>query len=118
MRADRRIEIERTKIGLEKQEAAIKKQLKKAKTFGETELEMERSQLAWNAEDAKIMLANETVLDEHVTKWLTKKKKEINDRRKLDYCGPGSRKISPSPSSVQQTVSPTRNGLPPVGRRG
>ncbi|KAE8799658.1 hypothetical protein D1007_24904 [Hordeum vulgare] len=65
MRAERRLRIERKKIELEKQEAAIKWELQKAKTFEETELEKERLQLAHGAEDVKIMLADKSVLDEH-----------------------------------------------------
>jgi hypothetical protein len=68
---------------LEKQQAAIKWEVEKAKTFGDIELEKERLQLARDAEDARIMLADETLLDEHAKKWLADKKKEINDRR--DY---------------------------------
>ncbi|KAE8769979.1 hypothetical protein D1007_58349 [Hordeum vulgare] len=41
-RAERGLEIEREKIELEKQEAGIKWELEKAKTFGEIELENER----------------------------------------------------------------------------
>ncbi|KAE8785382.1 putative oxidoreductase [Hordeum vulgare] len=81
MRGERRLEIEREKIELEKQEAAIKWELKKAKTFEEIELEKERLQLARYTKDAKIMLADESVLDEHAKKCLAEKNKEINDRR-------------------------------------
>jgi hypothetical protein len=83
-RAEKKLEIEREKIELEKQEAAIKWKLEKAKTFGEMELEKERLQLARDAEDAKIMFADETLLDEHAKKWLADKKKEINDRREYE----------------------------------
>ena len=38
-------------------------------------------QLARGAEDARIMLADDTLYDEHVKKWLTDKKMEINDRK-------------------------------------
>ncbi|KAE8808684.1 putative oxidoreductase [Hordeum vulgare] len=41
-RVERRLEIEKEKINLEKKEAAIKWELQKAKTFGEIELEKER----------------------------------------------------------------------------
>jgi hypothetical protein len=78
-RAEKKLEIEREKIELEKQQAAIKWELEKAKTFGDIELEKERLQLARDAEDARIMLADETLLDEHAKKWLADKK-EINDR--------------------------------------
>ncbi|KAE8804714.1 hypothetical protein D1007_19271 [Hordeum vulgare] len=53
MRAERRLEIEREKIELEKQDAAIKWELQKAKTFGENELKKERLQLSRDAEDTK-----------------------------------------------------------------
>ncbi|KAE8818978.1 hypothetical protein D1007_03183 [Hordeum vulgare] len=64
-RAERRLEIEREKIELEKQDVAIKWELEKAKTFGEIELEKERLQLSRDVKDAKIMLADESTLDEH-----------------------------------------------------
>ncbi|KAE8787486.1 hypothetical protein D1007_38543 [Hordeum vulgare] len=64
-RADKRLEIKSEKIELEKQEAAIEWELEKAKTFGEIKLEKERLQLARDMEDAKIMLADETLLEEH-----------------------------------------------------
>ena len=41
-------------------------------------------QLARDADDAKIMLADETLLDEHVKKLLANKKKEINDHREYE----------------------------------
>ena len=44
----------------------------------------EMLQLAWDGEDARIMLADETLLDEHAKKWLADKKMEINDRRKCE----------------------------------
>ena len=59
----------------------IKWEHEKAKTSVDIELEKERLQLARDAEDAKIMLMDETLLDEHAKKWLADKKKEINDRR-------------------------------------
>ena len=64
---------------MEKQQAAIKWELEKAKTFGDIELEKERLQLSQDVVDAMIMLADETLLDEHVKKWLADKKKKIND---------------------------------------
>ncbi|KAE8770816.1 hypothetical protein D1007_57377 [Hordeum vulgare] len=48
-KAERRLQIEREKIELEKQEAAIKWKFQKAKTFGDTEQEKERLQLSGNA---------------------------------------------------------------------
>ena len=81
-RAEKKLEIEREKIELEKQQAAIKWELEKAKTFGDIELEKERLQLARDAEDARIMLTDETLLDEYAKKWLADKK-EINNHR--DY---------------------------------
>jgi hypothetical protein len=48
------------------------------------ELQKERLQLARDAEDTKIMLVDETILDEHAKKWLADKKKEINDRREYE----------------------------------
>ena len=59
----------------------IEWELEKAKAFEEIEVEKEKFQLARDTEDAKIMLADETFLDEHAKKWLAEKKKEINDRR-------------------------------------
>ena len=38
-RAEKKLEIEREKIGLEKQEATVKWEREKAKTFGEIEFE-------------------------------------------------------------------------------
>ena len=67
-RAEKKLEIGRGKIELEKQQEVIKWELVKAKTFGDIELEKERLQLARNAEDARIMLADETLLDEHAKK--------------------------------------------------
>ncbi|KAE8785569.1 hypothetical protein D1007_40735 [Hordeum vulgare] len=58
MRVERRLEIDREKIELGKQEAAIKWELEKVKTFGEIELEKESKRLA-------------------------EKKKEINNHRAL-----------------------------------
>lgn len=84
IRAEKRLEIEREKIESEMQKAVIKWELEKAMTFGEFELEKERLQLARDAEDAKIMLADETLLDEHAKKWLAHKKKEINDHREYE----------------------------------
>lgn len=49
MRAEERLQIERDKIELKKQEAAIKWELEKAKTFEEIELK-ERLQLARDAD--------------------------------------------------------------------
>lgn len=49
MRAEERLQIEREKIELKKQEAAIKWELEKAKTFEEIELK-ERLQLARDAD--------------------------------------------------------------------
>ncbi|KAE8803602.1 hypothetical protein D1007_20553 [Hordeum vulgare] len=83
-RAERRLEIDREKIELEKKDATIKWELEKAKTFEEIELEKERLQLSCDAEDAKIMLADESTLDEHAKKWLVDKKKEINHCRALE----------------------------------
>jgi hypothetical protein len=54
---------------------------REGKTFGDIKLEKERLQLARDAEDAKIMLADETLLDENAKKWLADKKKEIHARR-------------------------------------
>ncbi|KAE8775427.1 hypothetical protein D1007_52042 [Hordeum vulgare] len=79
-RTEKRLKIERENIDLEKQEAATKWKLEKAKTFREIEFEKERLQLAPDAKDAKIMLADETLLDEHAKKWLADKKKEITHR--------------------------------------
>ena len=67
-RVEKKLEIEREKIELEKQQSAIKWELKKAKTFGDIELEKERLQLARDVNDAKIMLADEILLDEHAKK--------------------------------------------------
>ncbi|KAE8803373.1 hypothetical protein D1007_20722 [Hordeum vulgare] len=83
MRAQRRLEIKRENIDLEKQEVAIKWELEKANAFGEIEFK-ERLQLARDAEGAKIMLAGETVLYEHAKKWLVEKNKEIKNRRTLE----------------------------------
>ncbi|KAE8775868.1 hypothetical protein D1007_51583 [Hordeum vulgare] len=74
---ERRLEIEIEKIELEKQKAAIKWKL-------EIEVKKERLQLARDAENAKVMLTDETFLDEHAKKWLAEKKKEIHDHRTLD----------------------------------
>ncbi|KAE8779065.1 homeobox protein hox1a [Hordeum vulgare] len=41
--------------------------------------EKERLQLVRDVENAKIMLADETLLNEHAKKWFAEKKKEIND---------------------------------------
>ena len=38
--------------------------------------------IARGAEDAKIMLTDGNLLDEHAKKWLVKMKKEINERKK------------------------------------
>ena len=81
-RAEKKLEIEREKIELEKQQAAIKWELEKAKTFGDIELEKERLQLARDAEDARIMLADETLLDEHAKKWLAEK--EFNEHKEYE----------------------------------
>uniref|UniRef100_R7W737 DUF4005 domain-containing protein n=1 Tax=Aegilops tauschii TaxID=37682 RepID=R7W737_AEGTA len=62
-------EVNKENIELEKQDAAIKWELEKVKTFGEIELEKERLQLARDVEDGKIMLAYETLLEEHAKKW-------------------------------------------------
>ena len=43
-----------------------------------------REGLARDAEDARIMLADETLYDEHSKKWLVDKKMEINDHRKYE----------------------------------
>ena len=67
---------------MEKQQAAIKWELEKAKVFGDIELEKERLRFIRDAKDAKIMLTDETVLDEHAKKWLKDNKKEINKRNK------------------------------------
>jgi hypothetical protein len=83
-RAEKKLEIKREKIELEKQEAAIKWELEKTKTFADIELAKERLQFARDAEDARIMLTDETLLDEHAKKWLADKKKEINDRREYE----------------------------------
>ena len=56
------MEIEREKIELKKQQAAIKWELEKANTFGDIEPEKERLQLSRDAEDARIMMADETPL--------------------------------------------------------
>ncbi|KAE8817973.1 hypothetical protein D1007_04331 [Hordeum vulgare] len=80
MRAEKRLEIEREKIELEKEDAVIKWELEKAKPFGVIELEKERLQFARGTEDAKIMLVDGTHLDAHAKKWVAEKK-EINDRR-------------------------------------
>ncbi|KAE8795102.1 hypothetical protein D1007_30044 [Hordeum vulgare] len=82
-RVERRLEIEREKTELEKQEAAIKWELQKVNTFEEIELEKERLQLSRDVEDAKILLVDESTLDEYAKKWLAEKK-EINDRRALE----------------------------------
>ena len=58
----------RVEIELEKSEAAIKWEMEKAQTFGEIELENKRLQLARDAEDATIMLTDESTLDEHAKK--------------------------------------------------
>ena len=39
-------------------------------------------QLVGDVEDARIMLADETLYDEHSKRWLVDKKMKINDRRK------------------------------------
>ena len=41
-------------------------------------------QLALDAEDVMIMLAGETLYDEHAKKWLVDEKMEINGRRKYE----------------------------------
>ncbi|KAE8814036.1 putative oxidoreductase [Hordeum vulgare] len=87
MRVGRRLEIEKEKIELEKQDATIKWELKKANTFGEIELEKERLQLAWDTKDVKIMLADETHLNAQAKKWDAEKKKEINYRRVQEAAG-------------------------------
>ena len=69
---------------MKKQQTAIKWKLEKTKTFGDVELEKERLQLARDTEDAKIMLADKTLLGGHTKKWPVDKKKEINDRREYD----------------------------------
>ena len=66
---------------MEKKETFLKWELEKAKTLGEIELEKERLQLARDVNDVKIMLADETLLDEHAKKWLVGIKKEINEGR-------------------------------------
>ena len=71
---EKKLELEREKIELEKQEAMIKWKLEKAKTFGDIELEKERLQLARGEEDARIILVDEPLLDEHAKKWLVDKK--------------------------------------------
>ncbi|KAE8796060.1 hypothetical protein D1007_29104 [Hordeum vulgare] len=68
-----RLEIKREKIELEKHEMTMKWGLEEAKTFGKIELEKERLQLARNAEDKNILLANEILLNEHAKKWLAEK---------------------------------------------
>ena len=80
-RAEKKLKIEREKIELEKQQTAIKWELEKATSIGDIELENERLQLARDAKDERIILADETLLDEHAKKWLADKKKEITDRR-------------------------------------
>ncbi|KAE8775883.1 hypothetical protein D1007_51604 [Hordeum vulgare] len=83
-KTETQLQIEREKTELEKQEGAIKWELQKAKTFGDIELEKDRLQLSHDAEDAKIMLADEFTLNEHAKKWLVGRKKETNDRRALE----------------------------------
>nr|XP_020180899.1 keratin, type I cytoskeletal 10-like [Aegilops tauschii subsp. strangulata] len=56
-RMEKKLEIEREKIKLEKHEVAIKWELEKTKTFAEIELENKKLQIARNVEDAKIILA-------------------------------------------------------------
>ncbi|KAE8804491.1 hypothetical protein D1007_19529 [Hordeum vulgare] len=75
------VEAIKAAIELENQEATIKWKLKKAKTFEEIELEKERLQIPRDAEDVKIMLADESILDENAKKRLAEKKNEINNRR-------------------------------------
>ncbi|KAE8796715.1 hypothetical protein D1007_28365 [Hordeum vulgare] len=78
------------KIELEKQETTIKWELEKAKTFGEIELEKQRLQFAKDAEDAKIILADDTHLGVPAKKCLAEKKKEINYRRAQEAARAGS----------------------------
>jgi hypothetical protein len=59
-RVENKLAIEREKIELEKREAVIKWELEKAKTFADMDFEKEKLQLARDAKDAKIMLADET----------------------------------------------------------
>ncbi|KAE8775885.1 Homeobox protein HOX1A [Hordeum vulgare] len=62
------------------------RELENVEAFGEIELEKERLQLTRDAEDVKIMLTDETFLDEQVKKWLAEKK-ETNNRRVLGMGG-------------------------------
>ena len=78
-RANKKLQIE-----MEKKEAVIKWEHEKAKTFGEIELEKERLQIARDAKVAKIMLTDESLLDEHAKKWLVGMKKEINECREYE----------------------------------
>lgn len=77
---EKKLEIEREKIKLEKHEVAIKWELEKTTTFGKIELENKKLQIARNV-DAKITLADEIILNEHAKKWLVEKKK-INDQQR------------------------------------
>lgn len=104
-RAEKKLEIEREKIEFEKQQAAIKWELEKAKTSGDMELEKERLQLERDVEDARIMLADESLLNEHVKKWLVDKKMKINDCRKYEAARAAAARMQAEQDEQEQAPS-------------
>lgn len=63
-----KMQIKKEKINLERRETSIKWELEKAQTFGEIEIVNKWLQLSQYAEDVKIMLTDESTLDEHAKK--------------------------------------------------
>nr|XP_020194376.1 chromatin-remodeling ATPase INO80-like [Aegilops tauschii subsp. strangulata] len=107
-RVEKKLEIERGKIELQKKQAAIKWELDKAKTFGDIELEKEWLQLARYAEDVRTMLADETLYDEHSKKWLVDKKMEINDRKKYEAARAAAARMQAEEAAQMQVEQAAR----------
>ena len=75
------MQLQKEKIDLEKHEAYVKCGIEKAKTFGSIKLEKSRLRLAQDAEDLRVMLADTTLLDPAVKKWLEAKKRRSTPRK-------------------------------------
>ena len=87
----------------------IKRELEKAKTFGDIELEKKKLQLAPDADDARIMLADEDPLGFlYAKKWLADKMKEINDRRDYEAVRTIATQMQAEETTRMQTKQPAR----------
>ena len=65
-------------------------------------------QLARDAENARIMLTDETLYDKHSKKWLVDKKMEINNRRKYEAARAATARIQVEETAWMQAEQAAR----------